>query len=125
MKQSGLNKLMPPFDPNPYFAKCVKGSMVTAERRNKSITRNKEHSIFLPIDNKNKLNHRNITNNNENDDDFDFGLVKPTTENKNNPNPPIKRCPVRTRNRPTFFFSILCLTSIYNIYNIRNLVIVI
>ena len=38
------------FDPGLYFVKCVKGSMVTAERRNKSITQNKEHFILLPID---------------------------------------------------------------------------
>ena len=55
--------------------------MVTAERRNKSITRNKEHFILLPTDTKNKLNYRNTANNSENDDDFDFDLVKPTTEN--------------------------------------------
>ena len=79
--------------------------MVTVERRNKSITRNKEHFILLPIDNKTKLSNRNVTNNNENDDDFD--LVKPTTENKNNPGPPIRRYPVRTRNRPTFYHEVL------------------
>ena len=73
------------------------GEQVTAERRNKSITRNKEHFILLSIDNKNKLGYQNITNNNENDDDFDFDLVKPTTENGNNPSPPIRRYPVRTR----------------------------
>ena len=77
--------------------------MVTAERRNKCITQNKEHYILLSIDNKNNLNYRNTRNNNENDDDFDFDLVKPTTENKNNPSPPIRRYPVRTRNRPTFY----------------------
>ena len=55
--------------------------MVTAERRNISITRNKEHFILLPTDTKNKLNYRNTANNSENDDDFDFDLVKPTTEN--------------------------------------------
>ena len=38
VKQLRLNKLAPPFDPDSYFVKCVKGSMVTAERRNKSIT---------------------------------------------------------------------------------------
>ena len=103
VKQPRLNKLTPPFDPDPYFVKCVKGSMVTAERRNKSITRNKEHFILLPIDNKYKLDYQNITNNKENDDDFDFDLVKPTTENKNNPSPHIKRYPLRTRNRPTFY----------------------
>ena len=80
--------------------------MVTAERRNKSITRNKKHIIRLPIDNKNTLNYRNITNNNENDDDFDFDLVRPTTENENNPSPPIRRHQVRTRNRPTFCYEL-------------------
>ena len=103
VKQPRLNKLTPPFDPDPYFVKCVKGRMVTAERRNKSITRNKEHFILLPTDTKNKLNYRNTANNSENDDDFDFELVKPTTENENNPSPPIRRYPVRTRNRPTFY----------------------
>ena len=73
------------------------------ERRNKSTTRNKEHFILLPIDNKNKLDYQIIINNNENDDDFDFDLVKPTTENENSPSPPIRRYPVRTRNRPTFY----------------------
>ena len=63
VKQPGINKLMPPF-------------MVTAERRNKSITLNKEHFILLPIDNINKLNYRNITNNNKNYHDYDFDLVK-------------------------------------------------
>ena len=77
VKQPRLNKLTPPFDPDPYFVKCVKRSMVTEERRNKSITRNK----LLPTDTKNKLNYRNTANNSENDDDFDFDLVKPTTEN--------------------------------------------
>ena len=75
--------------------------MVTAQRRNKCITRNKEHFILLPIDSKNKLNYQNLTNNNKNDDDFDFGLVKPTPEKKNNPSPPIRRYSVR--NRPTFY----------------------
>ena len=75
--------------------------MVTAQRRNKCKTRNKEHFILLPIDSKNKLNYQNVTNNNENDDDFDFGLIKPTTEKKNNPSPPIRRYSVR--NRPTFY----------------------
>ena len=103
VKQPVINKLMPPFDPDPYFIKCIKGSIVTAERRNKSITRNKEHFILLPIDNKNKLNYRNVASNNENDDDFDFDLVKPTTENENNPSPSIRKFPVRTRNRPTFY----------------------
>ena len=103
VKQPVINKLMPPFDPDPYFIKCIKGSIVTAERRKKSITRNKEHFILLPIDNKNKLNYRNVASNNENDDDFDFDLVKPTTENENNPSPPIRKFPVRTRNRPTFY----------------------
>ena len=65
VKQLRLNKLTPPFDPDPYFVKCVKGSMVTAERRNKSITRIKEHFILLPTDTKNKLNYRN-TNNHKN-----------------------------------------------------------
>ena len=55
VKQPRINKLTPPFDPHPYFIKCVKGSMVRAERRNKSITRSKEHFILLPIDNKNKF----------------------------------------------------------------------
>ena len=64
VKQQRLNKLTPPFDSDLYFVKCVKGNMITAERRNKSITRNKEHFILLPIDNKNKLNYRNATNNN-------------------------------------------------------------
>ena len=103
VKQKRINKLTPPFNLDPYFIKYIKGSMVTAERRNKSITRNKEHFIRLPIDNRNKLNYRNITNNNENDDDFDFDLVRPTTENENNPTPPIRRHLVRTRNRPTFY----------------------
>ena len=103
VKQPRLNKLTPPFDPDPYFVKCVKGSMVTAGRRNKSIIKNKEHFILLPINTKNKLNYRNTANNRENDDDFDFDLVKPTTENENNPSPPIRRYPVRTRNRPTFY----------------------
>ena len=76
--------------------------MVTAERRNKNVTWNKEHFILLPIDNKNKLDYQNITDNKENDDDFDFEVVKPTTENKKNPNLPIRRYPVRTRNHPTF-----------------------
>ena len=103
VNQPRINKLTPPFDPDPYFIKCMvsMGSMVTAERRNKTITRNKEHFILLSVDNKNKLNYRNI--NNENGDDFDFDFVKPTTENENNPSPPIRRYPVRTRNRPTFF----------------------
>ena len=73
--------------------------MVTAERSNKYITSYKEHFILL----KNKLNYRNTTNNNQNDDDFDFDSIKPTTENENNPSPPIRRYPVRTRNRPTFY----------------------
>ena len=94
---------MPPFGPGPYFIKCVKGSMATAERRNKSITRNKEHFILLPNVSKNKLNYPNITNNSENDDDFDFDLVKSTTENENNPVRPTRRYLVRTRNRPTFY----------------------
>ena len=51
------------------------------ERRNKSITQNKENFILLPIDNKIKSNYHNITNNNENDD-FDFDFAKPTTENE-------------------------------------------
>ena len=58
--------------------------MVTAKRRNKSITRNKKHFLFLPIDKKIKLNHQNIASNNENDDDFDFNFVKSTMENENN-----------------------------------------
>ena len=87
VNQPRINKRTPPFDPDPYFVKCVNGSMGTAERRNRSITRNKQHFILLPIDNKNKLNYRNITNNNKNDDDFDFNLVKPTTENENNRSP--------------------------------------
>ena len=103
VKQPRLNKVTPPFDADPYFVKCVKESMVTAERRSKSITRNKEHFILLPTDTKNKLNYRNTANNSENDDDFDFDLVKPTTENKNNFSPPIRRYPVRTRNRLTFY----------------------
>ena len=103
VKQPRLNKLTPPFDSDPHFVKCVKGSLVTAERRNKSTTRNKENFILLPIDNKNKLDYQDITNNNENDDDFDFDLVKPTTENENIPSPPIRRYPVRTRNHPTFY----------------------
>ena len=102
-KQPKMNKPTPPLDPDPYFFKCIKGSMATAERRNKSITRNKEHFIFLPIDNKNKLNYRNTTNNNENSDDFDFDLVKPTTENENNPSQPVRRYLVRTRNCPAFY----------------------
>ena len=102
VKQIRINKLTPPLDLDPYFIKCVKGSMVTAERRNKSITRNKEHIIRLPIDNKNKLNYRNITNNNENDD-FDFYLVRPTTENENSLSLPIRRHLLRTRSRPTFY----------------------
>ena len=56
--------------------------MVTVERRNKSITRDKEHFILLSIDNKDKLGSQNIINNNKNDDDFDFDLVKPTTKTK-------------------------------------------
>ena len=95
------NKLKPQFDPDHYFIKCVKGSLVTAERRNKST--NKEHFIFLPINNKNNLNYRNVTNNNENDDDFDIDLVKTSTENESNPSPPIRRYPVRARNRPMFY----------------------
>ena len=59
----------------------LKGNMVTAERRNKSITQNKENFILLPIDNKIKSNYHNITNNKENDD-FDFDFAKPTTENE-------------------------------------------
>ena len=59
----------------------LKGNMVTAERRNKSITQNKENFILLLIDNKIKSNYHNITNNNENDD-FDFDFAKPTTENE-------------------------------------------
>ena len=82
VKQPGINKLMPPLNLRPYFIKCVKGSMVTAERRNKSITQNKEHFILLLINNMNKLNYRNITNNNESDDDYDFDLVKPTRGKK-------------------------------------------
>ena len=77
--------------------------MVTVERRNKSITRNKEHFILLPIDNKTKLSYRNVTNNNENDDDFDIDLVKTSTENESNPSPPIRRDPVRARNCPMFY----------------------
>ena len=46
MKQPRLNKLTPPFDTDPYFVRCINRSMVTAKRRNKSITRNKEHFIF-------------------------------------------------------------------------------
>ena len=103
VKQPKLNKLTPPFDLDPYFVKCVKGSMVIAERSNKRVTRNKEHFILLPIDNKNKLDYQNMTNNNENDVDFNFDLVKPTTENENNPSPPIRRYPIRTINRPTFY----------------------
>ena len=79
--------------------------MVTAEK-NIYITRNKEHFILLPIDNKNKLDYQNITNNNENDDEFDFDLVKPTTENEKNPSPPIRRYPVRTRNCTTFYYEL-------------------
>ena len=98
MKQPRPNKLTPPLDPYPYFIECLKGSMVTAER-NKSITQNKEHFILLPIDNKNRLDYQNITNNNENDDVFDLGLGKPTTENEDNPIPPIKRYLVSTTNQ--------------------------
>ena len=79
--------------------------MVAAEK-NIYITRNKEHFILLPIDNKNKLDYQNITNNNENDDEFDFDLVKPTTENEKNPSPPIRRYPVRTRNCTTFYYEL-------------------
>ena len=96
VKQPRLNKLTPPFDPDPYFFKCVEGSMITAERGNKCITQNKEHFIILPINNKNKLNYRNATNNNKHNDDFDFDLVKPTTENENNPSPPIRTYPTIT-----------------------------
>ena len=98
-----MNKLTPLFDLDPHFIKFVKGSMVTVERRNKSIAQNKEHSILLPINNKNKLNYQNIINNNENDDDFIFDLVKPTTKNRNNPSMSIRRYLVRTRNHPTFY----------------------
>ena len=103
VKEPRINKIRAPFDPDPYFIKCVKGSMTTAERKNKHITQNKEHFKLLPINNGNKLNCRNITINNENDDDFDFNLVKSTTENENNPSPPISRYPVRTGNHPTFY----------------------
>ena len=48
------------------------------------------------------MNFRNITNNKDNDDDFDFDLVKTTMTNKNSPSLPIRRYPLRTRNRPTF-----------------------
>ena len=65
--------------------------MVTAEITNKSI-------ILPPINNKNKLSYRNITNNNQNDNDFDF---------ENNPSPPIRRYPVRTRNCPTFYHELI------------------
>ena len=81
--------------------------MVTAERRNKSITRNKEHFKLLSINNKNKLNYRNITNNNKNDDYFDFDLVKATTENENNTSPPIRTYPLRNRNHPAFFYELM------------------
>ena len=74
--------------------------MVTAKRRNKSF---KKNFLFPPIDNKTKLNHQNIANNNENDDDFDFNFVKPTTENENNYSQLIRSYPVRTSNRPSFY----------------------
>ena len=45
VKQPRINKLMPPLDLDPYFVKCIKGSMVTAERRNKSITRKRTFHI--------------------------------------------------------------------------------
>ena len=48
VKQSKISKLLLPFKAYPYFAKCIKGSVVTAKRRNKSMTRNKEHAILLP-----------------------------------------------------------------------------
>ena len=75
--------------------------MVTAKKRNKNIKKNK--FLISPIDNKTKLNHQNIVNNNENDDDFDFNFVKPTTENENNYSQVIRSYPVRTRNRPSFY----------------------
>ena len=46
MKQPRLNKLTPPFDTDPYFIRYINRSMVTAKRRNKSTTQNKEHFIF-------------------------------------------------------------------------------
>ncbi|XP_060591014.1 uncharacterized protein LOC132745999 [Ruditapes philippinarum] len=48
-KQPKLNKLTPPFDPDPYTVIEKKGSMVTAERDGRCLTRNS--SFFRPIKN--------------------------------------------------------------------------
>ena len=80
VRQSYTNKFSTPFDPSPLTVTCVKGTMITAQKRDGScMTRNISHFKCLSP---------NLVQ--QNDEDFDVDIDIPVNqENPVNPNNPV------------------------------------
>ena len=101
VKQKKLNKLTPPFNPNPYTITSMKGSMITA-RSNKTqspITRNS--SFFKQIPNRHEfiVDDDDDDNDNEINDNANRDIIQ-DSNNQEVTGP--RRNPPRERNRPLY-----------------------
>ena len=114
-RQEKKNKLSSIFDPVPFKITAIKGSMITATRSSKTITRNS--SFFKQVKSGDTTQTASTTNEEDyDDDDYDHALVVPPGERQHNvpqPGHPVqlpyaadtgqRRNPIRSRLRPTRF----------------------
>ena len=99
VKQNKINKLTPPFNPDPLVVIEKKGSMITAKSstNNKEIRRNS--SFFKRIKNREVVDKVH---------EIPSEIYESDTENRDeNPNRGLRRNPVRQRNRPRIYKKIL------------------
>jgi len=81
VKQEKKDKLTTPFDPKPFVITQQKGSMITAERHDKQITRNSSHFKRVP-----KQNEREETTESEDKTKEETPILRRSTRFKTPPN---------------------------------------
>ena len=96
VRQHKTNKLTPPYDPHPYTVVRKSGSMVTAERGGRHITRNSSFFKPLHVD-----NFPEEDEDDDNDDDVDFSTSQPVTNTQNSTTVQNQEAPPRSEVTPT------------------------
>lgn len=96
VKQKKVNKLTPRFDPQAYKITKIKGTMITANRPNHTITRNCSHFKLF-------IGSSNFADKRDDDDDGLSEHAGITTPDGDNREKEVDRYPTRNRDRPSYY----------------------
>ena len=103
MKQAKVNKLTPPFNPDPHVITAMKGNMITAKSRTTGRFITRSSSFFKKIPNCVNNDTKNVSIVSETDisSDSDNDIDLNGVDDMNVPVVP-RRNPIRQRNRPKY-----------------------